>query len=350
MVYGLVDIDMIAGPSEILVLADDTCNPRYVAADLLVQAEHDKLASAVLISDSADLARRLRRSWNGSCRCCRAGRLRGLPLIQTVKSSWLKACSRRWKSANLIAPEHLELCVDDPFALLHRVKNAGSVFLGKYAPEALGDYYGGPQPYAADQPGPRVSARPCLWTTFVKKSSYIYYTHDALSKVKRRHCGLCRAAKGWRRARQIRSAPDLRSSLMSRFLHPDYRALEPYVPGEQPKERKFIKLNTNESPFPPRRSVQEVLSGGSADRSAAVFRPDRWSSLQPPLRRISACRPGQVFAGNGSDDVLAFCIMGFCGRGGKLACPDITYGFYPVYASLFGAQLTQIPLREDFTV
>ncbi len=181
-VYGLVDIDMIAGPSEILVVADGSCNPRFVAADLLSQAEHDKLASAVLITDSGELAAAVAEEIEAQ--------LKVLPREEIARASIddygkIIVCSDLKQSievANEIAPEHLELCVDEPFEWLPLVKNAGSIFLGKYCPEALGDYFAGPNHTLPTMGTARFSS-PLGVDDFIKRSAYSYYTRDALLEV-----------------------------------------------------------------------------------------------------------------------------------------------------------------------
>jgi len=184
-VYGIVDIDMIAGPSEILVLADGTANPRFVAADMLSQAEHDKLASSVLITDCAALAEKVSAELE-----------RQIPLLPraeiartSIDTNGKIIVTANMKDAvaisNRIAPEHLEVCVDDPFALLNDIKNAGSIFLGKNVPEALGDYLAGPNHTLPTNGTARFSS-PLSVDDFVKKSSFIYYDKDALAKVKDR--------------------------------------------------------------------------------------------------------------------------------------------------------------------
>ena len=135
---------------------------------------------------------------------------------------------------------------------------------------------------------------------------------------------------------------------MSKFLSKNYEKLVPYVPGEQVNE-KVIKLNTNESPFPPSPKVKEVLSETVIDRLNLYSDPEL-KELRSAIAEQFDVMPEMVFCGNGSDDVLAFAIMGFCGRGGKLCCPEISYGFYPVYADIFGVELEQIPLKEDFSI
>ena len=135
---------------------------------------------------------------------------------------------------------------------------------------------------------------------------------------------------------------------MSRFLSENYKTLVPYVPGEQVNV-KVIKLNTNESPFPPSPKVKEVLSEEVIDKLNLYSDPEL-KELTAAIAEQFGVTPDMVFCGNGSDDVLAFAIMGFCGKGGKLCCPEISYGFYPVYADIFGVELEQIPLKDDFSI
>lgn len=135
---------------------------------------------------------------------------------------------------------------------------------------------------------------------------------------------------------------------MSRFLADNYKNLVPYVPGEQVNE-KVIKLNTNESPFPPSPKVKQVLSEEVIDRLNLYSDPEL-KELRSAIAKQFDVSSDMVFCGNGSDDVLAFAIMGFCSRGGKLCFPEISYGFYPVYADIFGVEAEQIPLNSDFTV
>lgn len=136
---------------------------------------------------------------------------------------------------------------------------------------------------------------------------------------------------------------------MSQFLAADYRKLVPYTPGEQLNDRQYIKLNTNESPFPPSPQVLRALGPDSA-AGLNLYSDPTLAELTGAIAERFGLSRNQVFCGNGSDDVLAFSIMAFCGRGGELACPDISYSFYPVFAGLFGVRLTQIPLSADFSV
>ena len=182
-VFGKVSIDMIAGPSEILVVADSTCNPKHIAADLLSQAEHDKMASAVLVTDSYDFASRV------SCELER--QIPELPRCEIARCSIdsngkiIVAENNLLLAidiANEIAPEHLELCVDNPFDYLDKIKHAGSIFMGKNCPEALGDYFAGPN-HTLPTSGTARFSSPLSVDDFVKKSQFTYYTRDALSRV-----------------------------------------------------------------------------------------------------------------------------------------------------------------------
>lgn len=179
-VYGQVDIDMIAGPSEILVLADGNSNPAWVAADLLSQAEHDRLASAVLVTDSRALAEAVAAELERQLALLPRQEIARASIEANGKIILTDSLEKAVRAANLIAPEHLELCVDDPFRLLGLVRNAGSVFLGRYAPEALGDYFAGPN-HTLPTSGTARFSSPLSVDDFVKKSSFTYYTADALA-------------------------------------------------------------------------------------------------------------------------------------------------------------------------
>ena len=191
-VYGKVGIDMIAGPSEILVLADGGCSPAWVAADLLSQAEHDRLASPVLVTDSEALALAVQAEVEAQ--------LDALPRRDIARASvetggkiiLCGSLDQAVDVCNIIAPEHLELCVEDPFALLGRIKNAGSIFLGRNVPEALGDYFAGPN-HTLPTSGTARFSSPLGVDDFVKRSSFIYYTREALGRVKERIAGFAEA-------------------------------------------------------------------------------------------------------------------------------------------------------------
>ena len=181
-VFGLVSIDMIAGPSEILVVADGKSNPEFVAADLLSQAEHDKMASAVLVTDSSELAKQVSAELERQIPLLPRAEIARASIDNNGKIIIADNLFDVIDVANEIAPEHLELCVDNPFDYLDKIKNAGSIFMGRYCPEALGDYFAGPN-HTLPTSGTARFSSPLSVDDFVKKSQYTYYTEEALGKV-----------------------------------------------------------------------------------------------------------------------------------------------------------------------
>lgn len=181
-VYGLVSIDMIAGPSEILVVADGKSNPKYVAADLLSQAEHDKMASAVLVTDSIAFAEAVSDELEKQIPLLPREEIARVSIDNNGKIIVSDDLMRAIDIANEIAPEHLELCVDNPFDYLDKIKHAGSIFMGRYCPEALGDYFAGPN-HTLPTTGTARFSSPLSVDDFVKKTQYTYYTKDALARV-----------------------------------------------------------------------------------------------------------------------------------------------------------------------
>lgn len=181
-VFGKVSIDMIAGPSEILVVADGTCNPKHIAADLLSQAEHDKLASAVLVTDSEELAYGVQSEIENQLEKLERYEIARESIDQNGKIIVADSLEKAIDIANEIAPEHLELCVDNPFDYLDSIRHAGSVFMGKNCPEALGDYFAGPN-HTLPTSGTAKFSSPLSVDDFIKKTQYTYYTKQALNRV-----------------------------------------------------------------------------------------------------------------------------------------------------------------------
>lgn len=181
-VFGKVSIDMIAGPSEILVVADNTNVPEYIAADLLSQAEHDKMASAVLVTDDFAFAQAVSDELERQIPLLERGEIARKSIDDNGKIIVAENLLSAIEIANEIAPEHLELCVDEPFAYLAQIEHAGSIFLGKYCPEALGDYFAGPN-HTLPTSGTARFSSPLSVDDFVKKSQFTYYTKEALEQV-----------------------------------------------------------------------------------------------------------------------------------------------------------------------
>ncbi len=179
LLYGVVDIDMIAGPSEILIVADKSANPKFLAADLMSQAEHDRLASSILLTDYEPLAEQVKTVLKRQC-----ASLERKDIIEDSLKNYgaIIVCSDMKQAvefANELAPEHLEVCCENPMEYIGKLDNAGSVFLGNYSPEPLGDYFAGPN-HVLPTSGTARFFSPLSVDSFVKKSSFIYYTEDAL--------------------------------------------------------------------------------------------------------------------------------------------------------------------------
>ncbi len=181
-VFGEVSIDMIAGPSEILVVADSTNNPEHIAADLLSQAEHDKMATAVLITDSMDFANSVSEELEKQIPLLPREEIARCSIDTNGKIIVTDNLVEAMKVSNILAPEHLEICVDNPFEYLGYVKNAGSVFLGKNCPEALGDYFAGPN-HTLPTSGTARFSSPLSVDDFVKKTQFSYFSREALCSV-----------------------------------------------------------------------------------------------------------------------------------------------------------------------
>ena len=181
-VFGKVAIDMIAGPSEILIVSDGTSDPRHLAADMLSQAEHDKLASAVLVTDSKELANSVRDEIEKQLKNLDRREIAEASIENNGKIIVCKTLEEAIDVANEIAPEHLEISVDNPFDYLNKIRHAGSVFMGKNCPEALGDYLAGAN-HTLPTSGTARFSSPLSVDDFIKKMQYTYYTKDALRKV-----------------------------------------------------------------------------------------------------------------------------------------------------------------------
>ena len=178
-VFGRVSIDMIAGPSEILIVADGASSGRILAADMLSQAEHDTLASAVLITDSAALADEVSKELERQLKTLPREKIARASIENNGKIILVENIEEGIEAANLLAPEHLELSLEEPFEYLDKIRNAGSVFLGRNCPEALGDYYAGPN-HTLPTGGSARFSNPLSVDDFVKKTQFTYYTKEAL--------------------------------------------------------------------------------------------------------------------------------------------------------------------------
>lgn len=192
LVYGYCDIDMFAGPSEIMIIADDSANPEYVAADMLSQAEHDVLAASVLVTADEVLAEEVKSNLVSQCRALSRKDIIEKSLRQFGAAVLVKDLEDASKIANMICPEHLELCVREPFSMLGSIKNAGAVFLGNYSPEPLGDYFAGPN-HVLPTSGTARFFSPLGVYDFIKRMSIISYSRDEFMKISDEVCKFAKA-------------------------------------------------------------------------------------------------------------------------------------------------------------
>lgn len=183
LLYGVVDIDMVAGPSEILIVADKTAKPAFLAADLMSQAEHDKLASSILLTTSLDIAKSTAKEISRQIKYLERQEIIEESLNNFGEIIVCENLDQAIEFANELAPEHLEMCVEEPLKYIGKIDNAGSVFLGNFSPEPLGDYYAGPN-HVLPTSGTARFFSPLSVDSFIKKSSFIYYTEEELRKAK----------------------------------------------------------------------------------------------------------------------------------------------------------------------
>ena len=183
LLYGVVDIDMVAGPSEILIVADKSAVPSFLAADLMSQAEHDVMASSILLTTSENIARATVKEIDKQIKFLERQEIIGKSLEDYGEIIVCENLEQAVKFANELAPEHLEMCVEEPLKYIGMIDNAGSVFLGNWSPEPLGDYFAGPN-HVLPTSGTARFFSPLSVDSFVKKSSFIYYTEEELEKAK----------------------------------------------------------------------------------------------------------------------------------------------------------------------
>ncbi len=377
MVYGTCDIDMFAGPSEILIIADNSAPAAFVAADMLSQAEHDRMASAIVLTDDPALAQDVCQQAKTRAEAALRKGILERSLTDYSAVILLDSLEEACRLANSFAPEHLELAVrpEREIALLNRITNAGAVFLGLYSPEPLGDYWAGAN-HVLPTSGSARFFSPLNCSDFIKKMSVIRYDRPALQQASRAIETLARAEGLTCHAESIAvrfeasqalnrtdaadaSANDLPltpvtpAARLSRYASPLCAALKPYVPGEQPRDRRYIKLNTNENPYGP---------GVAVAQAAARFDPDTLRLYPDPdcleLRKALAAYYGLdiecVFCGNGSDEILAMAFAAFFADRGKartpVVLPELSYSFYPVFARFWDLPVTTVPLDPDFRI
>ncbi|MBI4577728.1 MAG: histidinol dehydrogenase [Planctomycetes bacterium] len=351
-VYGRVDVDLLAGPSEVLVIADASADPLHVALDLASQAEHDPQSSAVLVTPSETLARDVARRLEGV--------LADLPRADIARAALegygaafvVRDLDEALALAERIAPEHLELVVRDPESLAGRVRSAGAVFLGPWTPEAVGDYVAGPS-HTLPTGGSARAFSGLSVHSFLRRSARVRYDREALERDAPAILALARAEGLEAHALSVevrlaaaRTAGADRDPVAGLFL-PHIVAMEGYVPGEQPAEEGIVKLNTNENPYPPPPAVLEALRRSVGD-ALRLYPDPRATALCRRLGEVLGVDPDGVVVGNGSDEILAMILRAAVGPLDPVAVPTPTYTLYRTLARSLDARLHELPFDEDY--
>ncbi len=346
-----VDIDKEAGPSEVIVVADSTANPQAVAADLIAQAEHDPDAVSILLTPDESLAAKV----HGAMIEQLDGFSRQEAEVALERNGAIivtKSMDHAIELVNQRAPEHLALIVEQPDVLLDSVKNAGAVFLGQWSPVTVGDYYAGPNHVLPTGRKAR-SSSPLRTEDFLKVMSTIEYTRERLELER---ADIVRLAKlegliGHARAVDTRvervAAPTSTPQKSMSYARPSVARAKGYVPGEQPTDSDYIKLNTNESPYPPSPKVVEAVRR-AVDASLRMYPEPTARSLREKVGQVYGFDPREIIIGNGMDDLLSIAVRSFVEPAESVITTYPTYTLYTTLAELHGASVVTHELTETF--
>ncbi|KAF1855560.1 hypothetical protein Lal_00002542 [Lupinus albus] len=335
-VYGYCDIDMLAGPSEILIVADQTADKRYIAADMLSQAEHDVLASSILITDSAELAAAVETEL--------AVQLEQLPRKEIAQQALQQnglilvtgSIGEAMELANLSAPEHLEILTAEPFGLLPYVKHAGAVFLGPWSPEPLGDYLAGPN-HVLPTGGTARFYSVLNVETFMKKTSIIAYSQQALQAASQQVIRLAEAEGLEAHAKAIRVRRD----------RPGLDQLKPY----SVEETEFpIKLDANERASNLPAAVLQEVTGRLGELAFNRYPDIGITGLRDKIAKAMNLSRDNVVVGNGSSELLAALCYAFGGTGRSIVFPTPSFSMYGIYTKMADSQAVPVPLKADYSL
>ena len=348
LLFGTVDIDMIAGPSEILVIADKTARADYLAADLMSQAEHDILASAILLTDDANLADKV----NEELKKQSATLSRKEIIEKSLKDYGViivcRNISEAVEFANILAPEHLEVCVENPMEYIGKLDNAGSVFLGNYSPEPLGDYFAGPN-HVLPTSGTARFFSPLSVDSFIKKSSFIYYTKEALLEEADDIIRIANAEGLTAHANSI----IVRKENETKDWYPVYKLnkkiseLTPYSPitGEYK-----IRLDANESCFNLSQEIIEEIKTAVANIDYNRYPDPNATDLCKAFADYYNIDSNNVTAFNGSDELISILMSSFMMSGETVVTVEPDFSMYRFYASLAEVNCVSVAKNDDLSV
>lgn len=388
-VYGEVDIDMLAGPSEVLVIADSSADARFAAADLLSQAEHDEMASAILLTPDRELAEQVKREIVLQVEDLSRRDVISRSLSRHGAIILTSSLEEAFDIANRFAPEHLELVIENPFAWLGRVKNAGSVFVGPYSTEPLGDYLAGPN-HILPTGGTARFYSPVGVDTFVKKSGLVAYSKQGLAGVGENVIKLAEVEGLTAHASAVRirmealrlGMPGIKSSMpggldtgtlfdsstfkvpaleksgstfgkdtkvefdASTLAREDLRSLVPYEPQVYDE---VVKLDANENPFDFPKEILEKALGEIGGQTFSRYPDPLAESLREKLAEYSGVPADCILAGNGSDELILTLLLAFA-SGGRVLINAPTFSMYEVHSRIAAAEPVMLSRRFDFSV
>jgi len=356
-VYGTVDIDSFAGPSEVIVIADHTANPEYVAADLLAQAEHSP-GSAILITWHEPLIALVEAALTRQL----ANLQRAELTLDSLKSFGamilVRDADHACQLTDQFAPEHLHIQTETPEDLLKKIRNAGATFLGDHTPVALGDYAAGPS-HVLPTGGTCTWAAGLSSNSFLRSGSVTQFDAHSLGSVAEDVERLANEEGLTAHAHSVsirrvsichRSSTESSSVTKPSLFRSALSRMQPYTPGEQPRGGELIKLNTNENPYPPPPAVVDAI------REAALGPLNRYPNPMAQSFRVAAAEtlglpgPEWILAGNGSDEILTMLVRGFVGEGERLRLPFPSYILYRTLADIQGADWEQVSFNDDWSL
>jgi len=355
LVYGAVGIDSIAGPSEVVVLADDTASPEFIAADMLAQAEHDAEASAICITTSEKLASEVQLEIERQIATLERNETARASIENFGAIFIVETIEEGCKLINHLAPEHLELMTSNNESAAKLVENSGAIFFGPYSPEPVGDYFAGPN-HVLPTVGTARFSSPLGVYDFVKRQSVIEYTREAVEKNGDAIAAMADAEglTAHKRSVLIRSRESRVESQDSRLQTPDSRLLEKIKPAVRAitaytlaPYRATIKLNQNESPYEMPDEIKREVERRLAERKWSRYPDFVPASLLERLAEFAGWKPEGTLAGNGSNELIQATLMVTVGAGSRVLIAEPTFTLYRQIVTVLGGEVISVPLTAD---
>lgn len=349
LVYGSTGIDSIAGPTEVVVLADESADPRFVAADLLAQAEHSEDASAICVTTSSALAAEIAREVDSQLDSLERSAVAHASIECYGAVFVVESIETGCELVNRLAPEHLELMTGENERALGLIKNAGAIFLGAWSTEPVGDYFAGPN-HVLPTDGTARFASPLGVYDFVKRQSIIDYSREALERGASDIAAMADAEglTAHKRAVLLRmgSQPSSEGTAFDslRKIKPAVRALSAYT---LTPHRASVKINQNENPFDMPPEIKEEVARRLSQRPWSRYPDFVPSSLLERLGEFAGWRPDGVLAGNGSNELIQAILMVTVGGGARVVISEPTFALYRQIATVLGGEVASVPLTGE---